>query len=175
MHARLVRPCGRRACCENAPVLLLPPAGEPRLPRREQVRFRKALALLANGRGVVALARDGRMRVAGRGVCEALLARAWAVRFDNRLERTHLAELALDLALHLPAGRYGRRRTADLQARAWGEVADAYRMAGRLADAREALRESLQRLDNGTGDAVLAARLGGIAALLREAGGVGKR
>ncbi|HEX7185127.1 MAG TPA: hypothetical protein VF756_25085 [Thermoanaerobaculia bacterium] len=139
-----------------------------RLPRREQLRFRKALDLLANGRGVVALVRDGRMRVAGRSVYEALLARAWAVRFDNRLERTHLAELALDLALHFPPGRYGRRRTADLQARAWGEVADAYRLAGRLPEAREALREAVRRLESGTGDPGLAARLAGMEASLRE-------
>lgn len=165
LHGGREGPCGGPACSENAPVLPQSPAGGPRLPRREQIRFRKALDLLASGRGVLALARDGRMRIAGRGVYEALLARAWAVRFDNSLERAHLAEVALDLVLRL---RAGRRRTADLQARAWGEVADAYRLAGRLPEARDALREALQRLASGTGDPGLQATLREIEASLRE-------
>src|SRR5262249_4674210 len=48
---------------------------------------------------------------------------------------------------------------ADLQARAWGEVANAYRVADRLRLARRAFGEAYTLLQRGTGDPYLKARL----------------
>ncbi|HEX7185167.1 MAG TPA: hypothetical protein VF756_25300 [Thermoanaerobaculia bacterium] len=140
-------------------MLPYPAPASPPLSRREQAQLDKALALLATGRGVTALTREGGMRVAGRGVFEALLARSWAVRFDNPLEMAHLAELALDLVLHLPAGRAGARRVTDLQARAWAELANAHRICGRYHDAGRALEHASQAQQDGTRDLWIAARI----------------
>ncbi|MFP5286197.1 MAG: hypothetical protein ACLGI9_10710, partial [Thermoanaerobaculia bacterium] len=67
-----------------------------RLPRREQPRFRKALALLSSGKGVLGLAAV--MRVRGLGVYEAFLARSWAVRYEDRWEMLHCAKVAMEMA-----------------------------------------------------------------------------
>jgi hypothetical protein len=86
------------------------------LPKRELKRFRRALALLQSGRGIEALAKDGDMLVKGLGVYEALLARSWAVRFDDPGEMCHLARVALEVAEHLPEEILGESAVKDYQA-----------------------------------------------------------
>ncbi len=126
------------------------------LSRRERGRYRRARALLAaEGSRSLPLAD---MSVVGPGVCEAFLAQSWSVRFDNPEEMVHLAEIAVDIARDL-AGSHQAGRTADLQARAWGELANAFRTADRLRSAQWAFGEAYAFLRRGTGDPYLKARL----------------
>lgn len=73
------------------------------LPLSEHHRFQRALSLLSSGRGVVALI-DADLALAGLGVCEALLARSWAVRHDNPEEMWHLANVAVHLTMQMSPG-----------------------------------------------------------------------
>jgi tetratricopeptide (TPR) repeat protein len=126
-----------------------------KLPPRERARYRRARTLLAAG-GVRAIPLAG-LCVAGRGVYEALLAQSWLVRFDDPDEMARLSKIALDVAQRFTGGR--PRAVADLQARAWGELANAYRAADRLRSAQLAFGEAYALLQRGTGDRYLKARL----------------
>jgi tetratricopeptide (TPR) repeat protein len=128
------------------------------LPDRERVRFYKTLSLLASGKGVESLVgvRQGR---AGLGLYEALLARSWAVRFDDPQEMCRLADAAVEVAARFSPKTHGVRRVADLRARAWGELANACRVADRLREAKKAFGQAFAFLQRGTGDPLLKARL----------------
>jgi hypothetical protein len=127
-----------------------------KLSRRERARYRRARKLLTEG-SVQAIPKAG-MCVSGRGVYEALLAQSWLVRFDAPDEMVRLAEIARELSQGF-ANRKRTRRATDLQARAWGELANAYRVADRLPLARWAFGEAYTLLKRGTGDSYLTARL----------------
>lgn len=127
-----------------------------KLSLRERGRYRRARRLLAAG-SAQAIPQAG-MCVSGRGVYEALLAQSWSVRFDNPDEMVRLAEIALDVAQSFASGNHARW-AADLQARAWGELANAYRAADRLRLAQTAFGEAYALLQRGTGDPYLKARL----------------
>jgi tetratricopeptide (TPR) repeat protein len=129
------------------------------LPKRERKRFRKALAFLQSGRGVMALAKDGNMNVKGLGVYEALLARSWAVRFDDPCEMCHLATVAVDVSERLDPEVHRRPEVMDYQARAWGELANAYRVADRLHGAEQAFGTAFALAKQGSGDPRLRTRL----------------
>jgi tetratricopeptide (TPR) repeat protein len=129
-----------------------------RLSPTERSRFRKALSRLVSGEDLVSLTRKGEMP-ASLGVYEALLARSWAVRYDSSGEMCRLAELAVEMARGFDPQVYGERQIADLQARSWGELANAYRAADRLKDARRAFGWAFGRREKGTGDPFLKARL----------------
>ena len=116
------------------------------LPPEERKRFRKALSLLEKGDGVLALAETGNMEVEGLGVYEALLARSWAVRYENPREMCHLAKVAVEVIHRFDSGKYGAWRVADYSARAWGELANAYRVANRYRESEQCLRPSLRIL-----------------------------
>ena len=124
-----------------------------KLSYRERLRFAKALEVLAGGGGAVALAQAG-LVLAGPGIFEALLARGWAVRHSNPAEVFKLAKAAVEVAARLHP-RYGTRFVADLQARAWGELANAFRIAGRLEDAAQALAEAVRLSTRGSGNRLL--------------------
>src|SRR5436305_582535 len=128
-----------------------------RLSQRERDRYRRARAVLASGEGVRALTRAN-MPVAGPGVYEALLAQSWAVRFDDPEGMVRLAEAALEVSKGF-ASKTRSRWAADLQARAWGEVANAFRAADRLRSAQLAFGDAYALLQKGTGDSYLKARL----------------
>lgn len=130
-----------------------------RLPPDEQPRFLEALSLLSAGRDVFALAWEGDMTLSGLGVYEALLAQSWAVRYRSPTEMCHLAKVAVEMAKGFEPQVYGERQVADLQARAWGELANAYRVATKLQDAKLAFGWAFARLERGTGDSSLKARL----------------
>lgn len=130
-----------------------------RLPCEERSHFREALFLLASGEDVATLTREGKLSLFDLGVYEALLSRSWAIRHDDPGEMCELAELAVGVARRLDPQIYGERQMADLQARAWGELANAYRAADRLKDARRAFGWAFGRREKGTGDPFLKARL----------------
>ncbi|MFL6236038.1 MAG: hypothetical protein ACJ76N_23100 [Thermoanaerobaculia bacterium] len=127
-----------------------------KLSLRELARYRRARRLLTEG-SVQAIPQAG-MCLSGRGVYEALLAHSWSVRFDNPDEMVRLAEIALDVSRTF-ASRIRAKLVNDLQARAWGELANAYRAADRLRSSQTAFGEAYALLQRGTGDPFLKARL----------------
>ncbi|HEV7505382.1 MAG TPA: hypothetical protein VGS07_10755 [Thermoanaerobaculia bacterium] len=129
------------------------------LPRAEQDRFQKATALLRSGEGVLAIAQTGKMSVEGLGVYEALLARSWAIRYDNPREMCHLAKVAVEVADRFKPKIYGSEKVADLRARAWGELANAYRVANRLREAEMAFGNAFDFFRQGTESRELKLRL----------------
>jgi tetratricopeptide (TPR) repeat protein len=102
----------------------------------------------------------------GIALYEALLARAWAVRFDDRQAAITLTDLARIAARGLAASGYSSAQVADFKARAWGEHANALRADMRLAEAERMLGEAMDLADGGTQDVWLKARLMDIAASL---------
>jgi tetratricopeptide (TPR) repeat protein len=129
------------------------------LPENELERFRQALSLLQSGQGVMALAKDGDMSVEGLGVYEALLARSWAVRYDDPREMCHLASVAVTVAEGLDSEVHGGAAVKDRQARAWGELANSYRVGDRLHEAEQAFGAAFSLARQGTGDPRLRMRL----------------
>ncbi|MEA2599175.1 MAG: hypothetical protein QOF89_167 [Acidobacteriota bacterium] len=132
--------------------------GAPLSPR-EQARFQKATSLLRSGNGVLALVGEGGMSVEGLGVYEAFLARSWALRYDDPRGMCHLANAAVQMLDTFDPEVHGAARVADLRARAWGELANAYRVADRLREAEKAFGMAFSFLCQGTGDPSLKIRL----------------
>ncbi|HSS52794.1 MAG TPA: hypothetical protein VLX28_27950, partial [Thermoanaerobaculia bacterium] len=125
----------------------------------ERWRFFKAAALLRSGNGVLAIVETGDMSLKGLGVYEALLARSWAIRYDNPREMCHLTRVAVEMTDGFDPATYGDRRVADLRARAWGELANAYRVADRLREAQDAFGRAFDYFHKGSGDRGLKMRL----------------
>jgi hypothetical protein len=129
-----------------------------RLSQKELNRYRQARRLLASGEGVQPLL-QANIPIAGLGVYEAFLAQSWSVRFDDPEKMIRLAEVAVEVSQSFTARAYGKKRVADLQARAWGELANAYRAADRLRSAQQAFGTAYALRHNGTDDPYLKARL----------------
>lgn len=128
-----------------------------KLPQRELSRYLRARTSLAAGGGARALLREN-IPLAGLGIYEAFLAQSWAVRFDSPNEMVRLAGIAVEIAKGL-ARNTQTKEIADLQARAQGELANAYRAADRLRSAQLSFGEAYTFLQRGTGDPYLKARL----------------
>lgn len=125
----------------------------------ERVRYRKALGALASGGGVRALMRVGNLPLAGLGVYEALLTQSWRVRFQGSEEMIQLAGVAVEVAQRFAPEAHGVKQVADLQARAWGELGNAYRVGERLRSGDFAFGQAHALFVQGTGDPYLKARL----------------
>lgn len=121
------------------------------LPPEERDRFREALALLERG--------GGDLEIAGLGVYEALLARSWALRYENPREMCRLARMAVEVAHGFDSGEHGPWKVADHAARAWGELANAYRVADRLRKAEQAFGKAYEFFRAGSRDRRLLMRL----------------
>jgi hypothetical protein len=119
------------------------------LPLRERVRFRKALALLEVGNTVFALV-DGDLELNGLGVYEALLVRSWDLRYESPREMCHLARAAVQVAHRLESETYGPWRVSDYSARAWGELANALRVADQLRESEEAFGKAFEFFAQGS-------------------------
>jgi tetratricopeptide (TPR) repeat protein len=129
-----------------------------RLSARELALYRRARFLLSSGEGVGSLLRAN-VPLAGLGVYEALLAQSWAARFNNPETMVRLAEAANEVAQRLSPLGYGAKRIADFQARAWGELANAYRVIDRLRSSQRTFGQAYAAMQEGTGDPYLRARL----------------
>ncbi|HEY6321672.1 MAG TPA: hypothetical protein VJA16_08965 [Thermoanaerobaculia bacterium] len=102
---------------------------------------------------------------------ETMLAAAWDLRYDEPQEMVRIAELALVAAerLELEKDRYGRAEVADVRARVWAELANAYRVTDDLSRAEQAMRWAVACLHGGSGDPWLLARVADlVASLLAE-------
>lgn len=117
-------------------------------------------------RGAEGLPLPGEAGFATPDVCEALLDRSFALRFSDAGAMLHLAELAAQSAEELDTDVYDAENVADLQARAWAEVANAHRVMGDLPEADRMMTRAVDCRSRGTGDARLLARLSDLAASL---------
>lgn len=125
---------------------------------REAVRAREVSALLASG-GVKAVVQDADIPLRGLGVYHALLQQSWALRFENPREMVSLARAAVEVAGRLDSKLYGAQRISDLQARAWGELANALRVSDDFEEAGRAFGFAFEFLRQGTSDPYLKAHL----------------
>jgi len=115
--------------------------------------------LPAQGRGLPATAEGIQASVHTLGVLEVLLQRSYAMRYNDPREMVLLARRAVELALGLDPADFGARRVVDQQVRAWGELANAYRVAEDLWEAERSFANAFKLLERGTGDRLLKARL----------------
>ncbi|HEV3074757.1 MAG TPA: hypothetical protein VHB47_10100 [Thermoanaerobaculia bacterium] len=124
---------------------------------RESKRVKQVLAVLER-KGVAGFC-EMPAHLRGLAGYEALLERSWPLRFDDPRQMVQLCELASVVAAGLSPSRYGGERVRDFQCRAAIELANAYRVIGRPAEAQAALNEALEFFRMGTQDRLMAARL----------------
>ena len=106
-----------------------------------------------------AAAEENQASIEGLRALESLLERSYALRYDDPWKMVRLARRAVEMALRLDPAVFGARRVADQQARAWAELANAYRVAEDLWEAERAFGNAFKGLERGTGDRLLRARL----------------
>lgn len=108
------------------------------------------------------------LRFRSYGLVEAVLEAAFRGGFNDPRQAIDQAELAVTMAQEISEETYGARLVSDLQARAWGTLGNAQRIASRLLDAESSLRKSFDLADRGTGDPAERARLLSFLASLRS-------
>ena len=122
-----------------------------------ETRVREIVARLEAG-GTDILAKLSRKDL-GLPLVEALLARSWAVRHDDPARMVELARLAAVSSRDLDEAKLGAARVADVQCRAWAELANAHRVAEDLEEAAEAFDHAYELCLRGSGDKQLLAHL----------------
>jgi tetratricopeptide (TPR) repeat protein len=103
-------------------------------------------------------------------LCEALLRKSYEARFTDPKRMLSLAESAAGVAKHVKLEKYPWPGfVADLQARAFAELGNAYRVNDRFPEADKAFELAIEFLETGTGDSLLQARILDLFASLRSA------
>jgi len=97
--------------------------------------------------------------LSGLPLYEALLDKSWALRREEPADMVSYARGAAFIATTLNKRRFGKQRWFDFQARAWGELANAYRAADDLDKAGVAFERAFEFLRLGSGDNGVATRL----------------
>ena len=100
------------------------------------------------------------------GLCELLLAKSRELRYTDPEGMLRLAELARRAADSLNPAVHGADQRTDMQARAWSELANAYRINDDLPQAEAAMACALDLRAQGTGDPLLYARVADLNASL---------
>jgi tetratricopeptide (TPR) repeat protein len=90
---------------------------------------------------------------------DAALVYSWELRQDDPRRMIELARYAVALAPRLGEDGYAPDQVADFQARAWAELANAYRVGEEPSRAEEAIATAFENLAHGTGDELLMARV----------------
>src|SRR5437763_2815260 len=103
------------------------------------------------------------------GVFELLVERSLEASLQDPAFGEHLGMLALRLSNHLDSERYGAERIADLRARVWAFVGNAYRLRFDFQGAEEAFGQAYQELKKGTRDGLERAIFLDLKASLRRA------
>jgi tetratricopeptide (TPR) repeat protein len=104
-------------------------------------------------------------------LCDLLLDRSREAGFTDPGTAVELADLAVVVSGRLDAEHYGDALVEDARARAWGHLANAFRIASDLRRAEEALRKAEEHHRQGGEDAYLGAEILGFKASLRNAQG----
>jgi tetratricopeptide (TPR) repeat protein len=127
---------------------------------RDRAKASALISSLKSGeRSLESLTEEERKVLAGAPLMELVMARSWALRYDDLPKMIALAETARVLADNLSIRRYGRRVVSDSRARAWADLGNAYRVAQRLEEANEALRNATACALRGTGSPALMAHI----------------
>ncbi|HYH45140.1 MAG TPA: hypothetical protein VEG34_05595 [Thermoanaerobaculia bacterium] len=100
-------------------------------------------------------------------LCEELMAESAALRRDDPAGTVRAARAAVAVARRLDPRRYGPGPLNDLQARAWAELGNAYRIHDELQRAEQAFGRAARLAARGTGSSALAARVAELTAALR--------
>jgi tetratricopeptide (TPR) repeat protein len=100
------------------------------------------------------------------GLCELLLAKSRELRHTDPAGMLQLADLARRAADRLDPAAEGDDQRTDMQARAWGELANAYRINDDFPQAEAAMACALDLRTQGTGDPLLYARIADLNASL---------
>ena len=93
------------------------------------------------------------------GFCEAVIDRSRSLRHSDPAGMLVLAHLGRTAAERLDEKVYGTEQKTDMQARAWGELANAYRLNDDLGKAEAAMAHALELRVQGTGDPLLYASI----------------
>ncbi|HVG11082.1 MAG TPA: hypothetical protein VNM67_25490 [Thermoanaerobaculia bacterium] len=117
-------------------------------------------------RGAEGLPLPGEAGFATPDVCETLMDRSFDLRLSDPAAMLRLAEMAAQSAEELDTEVYGAKSVADLQARAWAEMANAHRVIGDLPQADRMMTRAVDCRSRGTGDPRLLARLSDLGAAL---------
>lgn len=125
--------------------------------RRERAQANKILKIL-KGKGLEAAANIPE-RTSAMARMTAFLDYSWQLRHENPQQMVEFAWLAKLASETLDARRYGPKQVLDFQACAYAELGNAYRVANRPHEAKEALGHARELLEHGTGDKLLEIRL----------------
>ena len=107
-------------------------------------------------------------RPGGWALAEELLALSRELRYRDPAAMVRCAELARLVVSTVDPAQYGAGPVADLEARVYAELANAYRVADDLGEAERAMALAETRRREGTGDLLLAARILDLTASLRN-------
>lgn len=129
-----------------------PPLRGPRLPRGPA-------GAAAGAGGGAATARAAMATPRRFPLFDAALRYSWELRQDDPARMIELARFATRLAPTLGEDGYTPAQVADFGARAWGELANAYRIGEQPALADDAIATAFEHRERGTGDELLEARL----------------
>src|SRR3954453_1639207 len=105
----------------------------------------------------------------GAPLVKALLHRSFELRFTDLKAMRALAYTAVRTAESLESDGRSPGALADLQAAAWADLGNAYRLHDEFAEAEAAFRKARAQLRRGTGDLLLLARVADLEASLRNA------
>jgi len=100
------------------------------------------------------------------GLCEALLDRSFELRESDLKAMLRLACCAQEIADRLEHPTYPQGLAFDLRARAWANLANAFRLNDEFEPAQKAMKQASEHRVAGTGDPLLHARLSDLAASL---------
>jgi tetratricopeptide (TPR) repeat protein len=143
-------------------------AGELARAEKEKARRERILAAARQDRRGIVGALDHDDELPSRSVVEVLLELSYEARYRDPGEMLQLAFAAEYASRNLDA-QYLPALIADLQARALAELGNAYRVNDDFDAAEDAFARAGDRFDEGSGDALLLARLLDLQASLRSA------
>lgn len=128
-----------------------------------EIAERKVAEILRDPRRAEALLSQGAPTW---GLCEVLLEKGRELRQTDRSAMLLLTSLAGQVADRLDPAVYGREHRADLQARVWAELSNAWRLSDDLSQAEAAMACARDLRLRGTGDPLLFARIADLRASL---------
>jgi hypothetical protein len=141
--------------------------------RKERAKLQRALALLQqipDGLDDTRFPARQAQALHGWPLCEALLRKSYELRFSDPKRMLALADSAAAVAKHIRPEKYPwPGLLADLRARAFAELGNAYRINDRFPEADTAFGQARDYLEEGTGDLFLQARVLDLLASLRSA------